>query len=61
VFLKDWKFFDEEGDMNITQFAEKLKKVALSANSDFFGNTSWPSETAANSMSEPEGRVLNLQ
>jgi hypothetical protein len=38
-----------------------LKNVALSANSDFFGNTSWRSETAANSMSEPEGRVLNLQ
>ena len=43
------------------QAAKKLKKVALSVNSDFFGNTSWRSEMAANSMSEPEGRVLNLQ
>ena len=45
----------------VCQAAEKLRNVALSANSDLFGNTSWRSGTPANSMFEPEGGVLNLQ
>jgi hypothetical protein len=49
------------GNIIYYQRDEKLKNVALSANSNFFGNTSWRGETAANSMSEPKGRVLNLQ
>ena len=42
----------------IAEIAEKSKKEALSANQDFFGNHSQRSETPANSMFEPVGRVV---
>jgi hypothetical protein len=39
----------------------KVEKGAPSANSDFFGKPFLASGAPANPMSEPEGRVLDLQ
>jgi len=47
--------------MEHQQGAEKVEKGAPSANSDFFGKPFLASGTPANPMSEPEGRVLDLQ
>jgi len=51
----------ESGWAYLKQAGEKVEKRAPSVNSDFFGKPFLASGTPANPMSEPEGRVLDLQ
>ena len=50
-----------KGNWGESLTGKKMEEVAPSANSDFFGKPFLASGTPANPMSEPEGRVLDLQ
>jgi hypothetical protein len=50
-----------EGVNNYQQDAEKLKNVALSANSDFFGNTSWQNERLSRFWRDSEASLRRVE